>query len=237
MKQILYTLTLFIVLNSCTENQVTVNSQDNSTPATITFDTVIMTDNSEVQNIIKLRADSFIRSILDTNALHWTFEPQDEDMPRYLEFFKQDGIKRIYAYSNKNYPRKSKASQYKHFLLFLIEYQNKDFAKASFNRFLSDTETYNSDTETYNFDKDQTDKQEYDRIMLILGYAKSGGLVGQKDNYLLSLVENCGFPFKFRTWPEYEKNFIETIFDKSDSGSTILNANCGKTFYVKQKIK
>lgn len=231
-KPVFHVLILLTLIMSCTEYDKTPSKGSPAIDLTVKVDTIITSDISIRKNNLKLKADSFIHSNLDTSAFHWTFGPNDTDLPKYLKLFKQDNIKTTYAYSNKNYPKKSKASSYQHFILFMIEYHDEESSMAAFDRFVKDTENFQ-------LDKEQVNEVDYQRIQRIHGVSKYGGLVGQKENYVFSLVETCGSPgsYKFRTWPAYEKNFIESIFDNSDSSSTVLNADCGKMKYVKQGIK
>jgi hypothetical protein len=76
----------------------------------------------------------------------------------------------------------------------------------------------------------------FDRLMRIYFISKYGGLVGQKQNYIMSLVETCSDNYQNQSWTTYEDYFIKNMFDKSDKGLTILNADCGKMKYIKQTI-
>lgn len=219
-RRYLYILTLFTVLSACTENREPGLNEGNNASDSGHVDTSAITSNSEVQNNIKFRADSFVQLLLDTNALLWTFEPQDEDVPRYFGLFKQEGIKKRYAYSDKNYPELSKPTHYRHFLLFLIEYNNIELAKESYMRFVTDSETDKNNKELSTDDAS--------RISLIYGLSKYGGLVGRKDNFLFSLRQSRS--------PDYKQKFIETMFEQSDSGLTILDAEYSKLKYVKRTV-
>jgi hypothetical protein len=172
-RQLFYILSLLTVLISCTQNDRNDNKQVSETVFAVNVDTLATHANN--QNLVKLRSDSFVRSILDTNTLDWTFRPNDNNTPKYVKLFKQDGIKTIYAYSNKEYPQKSKASSYEHFVLFLLEYQDKASAVSAFDRFTSDTENFD-------IDKKQVNDSTYERISHIYFLSKYGGLVGRKNS-------------------------------------------------------
>jgi hypothetical protein len=228
MKRSIYSVTIIILIISCSQKHGRDNHNQN--------DSLVTSINTPIDNTYKLspgiiesRVDSFVRSLIGTNAILWTFKSGDKNLPKYLHSFKQEGIKQIQAYSNKNYPKKVSPTDYEHFILFMVEYQNKKMAQEAFERF-------NSDIDSFEIVNEKNVDSDYDRKMYIYGNSKSGGLIAKKDNFLFSLVETCRDPYKFGTWPEYEKYFIECIFDKTDNGQTYFNADCGKMKFTKQII-
>ncbi len=214
--------------NNSAVKSATNNNQVADIIKTLSADT-LYSNNSNIKSLTKFRADSFVQSILNTNAQYWTFRPDNETVPKYIKSFKQAGLKIIHAYSDRSYPQKSKPSLYNHYVLFLLEYQDEKSAISAFK-------TFAIDAESFAIDKEQVEGKDYERIRLIHGFSKYGGLVGQKDNLVMTLVETCGYLHKFRSWADYEKNFIESIYTVVDSSSIILNSDCGNMKYVKQRI-
>ena len=221
-----------MVATSCTQTGSTGTHGDSDTAASIVTSPVTRATVIDNIDLTKQRADSFLGSILDTNALYWTFKPEDNNAPRYTNVFSPNGLTLIHAYSDKRYPETVPASDYYHFVLFLIEYSRPALAATAF-------EDFTRDTERLRVERGELDESDRERISGIHFYSKYGGLVCQKGRYVMSLVETCGGrgPYKSRTWPDYERSFVVSLFDTADSSSIALNADCGAMKYAKETIK
>jgi hypothetical protein len=228
MKRVIYRITILILIISCSQKNGRDNHNRNDSLAT-PINTSINNADKLLPDLIESRVDSFIRSLIGTNAQQLTFKSGDKNLPKYLLSFKQEGIKQIHAYTNKNYPEKVSPTEYEHFIVFMLEYQNKERAQEAFEKFISDIDGFEIVNE-------KIGDLDYDRKMYIHGISKSGGLIAIKDKFFFSLVETCRDPYKFGTWAQYEKYFIECIFDKTDNGQTYLHADCGNMKYIKQII-
>lgn len=226
MQHCYYILFGIVIFQACSENQKPIDSLNNSSLLNDRNDSVYVKGKEDV-DLVRQRADSFVQSIIGTEKVYWLFDISDKNLPRDFKVFKTEGLLKIHAYSRKNYPKKSKPNSYEHFVLWLLEYQTKEEAKASF-------EQYSSDIERFNVPDSMMNRRDYERIRYIHGTSKYGGFICQKDRYVINLVETCDFSDKYAV--KYEKRFIAIIFDKSDKNVIALNADCGEMKYVKQII-
>jgi len=147
-----------------------------------------------------------------------------------LQIFQSNGLKKIVAYSNKNYPKKSEPNYYEHFTLFVATYDSQKNAKANFDRIKSDSKFGLS--EWRELENDQSE-----RVKALNIGAKPGGMITQSGNQIFSLVETCReVPFG-ANWIEYELRFIKYLTKSGKEEFEILNSDCGNDKYEFKTIK
>lgn len=86
-----------------------------------------------------VQANGFAKNVLGDKLRRNDFNNLSE-APRHVEIFSTDGLKKIVAFSNKDYPKSIKPTQYEHFTLFCLEYSNSKEAKLSFQNLRKMTE-------------------------------------------------------------------------------------------------
>ena len=172
------------------------------------------------------RHEEFIQHILDNRLRKHDFEYVIENC-RHHELFPVDGLQEIVAYSDKNYPKNVSPTYYEHFTLFCLRYSTDDQAKRNFDNFYL---TIQLDTSKY----DVVEQSMIEKHNMIIAASKPGGLIVQENEWIYSLVETCRETPIGGNWVDYENLFLSYIVHKKDS-ITVLNADCGKMTYKKEK--
>jgi len=169
-----------------------------------------------------IRCNEFIRFLRDTNSRYILYTVKEKDLPHYINLFDKTGLEKVHSYSRKNYPVKNPPSEYQHYDLLILEYEDSIHSQRAFSRLMYTMEFRNGKTDI------PSDEIEFMRF-----YAKWGGLIVMKDRYILNLVERCGGPggTSFKDWEEYEDYFLKSIFDSSLSDQVVLNADCGMDYF------
>lgn len=176
---------------------------------------------------IHSKIEEFIDDVLGEFKKSHTFSLTNKSNPDHLRIFSKNGLNQISGYSDKRYPKKFQPNQYEHFALFVLEYKTENHAKQAYNTLKTECEF---DYNTLDQIKDEKDK-EFKRFLH--GHIKSGGMVIQIENIVLSLVETCrNTPIGGR-WIDYENKFIKTLV-KDKSRVKVLNANCGGMYYKEE---
>ena len=172
-------------------------------------------------------AELFAKEILKENIRTHTFDLSNLKETKHLKIFKNDGLEKIIAYSNKNYPKNSKPSYYEHFILFVATYENNEKAKRTFEKIKSYTE--------HSIIGINKLKQELsERVKSLTIGAKPGGLILQKGKQIFSLVETCRNTPIGGKWLDYENKFINYLVKKGEK-IEVLNADCGDNKYEIEK--
>ena len=174
-------------------------------------------------------AELFAKDVLKENIRIHSFDLTNSENPEHLRIFQSDGLKKIVAYSNKNYPKNSDPNYYEHFTLFVATYNNQENAEKTFERIKSDSKYRLSE-----WNKLETELSERVRSLNI--GAKPGGLITQRGKQILSLVETCRETPIGRTWENYENKFIGFLTTNGEE-IEVLNSDCGMDRYNIKKIK
>ncbi len=172
-------------------------------------------------------AKLFAKDVLKENIRIHTFDISNLKKPNHLKIFKNDGLKKMIAYSNINFPKKSKPSYYEHFTLFVATYENQEKAKKTFEKIKSYSEHRISESRDLEKELSECVKS------LNIG-AKPGGMITQKGKQIFSLVETCRNTPIGGKWIDYENKFINYLIEKGEE-IEVLNANCGDNKYEIEK--
>ncbi len=173
-------------------------------------------------------AKLFAVEVLKENLRVHKFLPSTK-RPYHLEILQMKGLQNITAYSNKKYPENRDPSHYEHFVLFTATYDNSETAKSKFDQIKSDSNYGWTDLENLTGGIK-------DRVRTLATYAKYGGMIIQKENYIFSLVETCGETPIGGKWTEYENDLIGYLTQNGDE-IEVLNANCGQDRYQLERRK
>lgn len=185
---------------------------------------------SELDNDYSESAELFAKEVLKANVRTHTFELTNLEKPKHLRIFQSNGLQKIVAYSNKNYPKKSEPNYYEHFILFVANYDSQKNAKKTFDRIKSDSKYGLS--EWRELESDQSE-----RVRALNIGAKPGGMITQYGKQIFSLVETCReVPFG-ENWNQYEAKFIKYLTRTGNEEFEVLNSNCGMDKYKFEKIK
>jgi len=185
--------------------------------------------NKNIKVNLESQIDSFASSILKENKRILLKDDLKESGVGHLSIFSKMGLKNHYAYSDKRYPKNSQPTYYENFTLFVLEYDSEKSASNSFSKVYVNSKLNN----------DQMDSLRNSNPNLLRSIntsLKPGGLICQRNNYVLSLIKTCSRPPIKNNWREYEDVFIRSI---STDGKTIntLNAKCGMMKYNFEKRK
>lgn len=171
----------------------------------------------------------FATQALDTNRIKHSAEDLSRSEVGHISIFNFNGLKNYYAYSDKRYPKRTLPNHYEHFTVFVFEYENEISASNSFKSVYANS----------NLNSEQLDRLRKDNPKLprnINTSLKPGGLICQKNNYVLSLVKTCRKPPVKKNWNDYEELFIRSISTGREAINT-LNAHCGMMKYKFDKRK
>lgn len=222
------TFIIILILCACKERQKT---EQKSEP-TVKSETKIKAK-SELNDDYSKSAEFFVREILNENIRIHKFNLTSSENPKHLKIFQPEGLEGIIAYSNKNYPKKSKPKYYEHFVLFVATYSNNKTAKNAFSQIKKDSKKYKI------FDNlENLDPENYDRIRALMIGVKPGGLITQNGKQVFSLVENCRNTPIGGTWIEYETKFLKFISNNMNKVE-VLNSDCGKmaSYIIEKRVK
>ena len=178
---------------------------------------------------LKNQIDDFATQALDTNKIKHPADSLSRLEVGHISIFNFNGLKNYYAYSDKRYPKKTLPNHYEHFTLFVFEYENELSASNSFKSVYANS----------NLNSEQLDSISIGNPKLptnISTSLKPGGLICQKNNYVLSLVKTCRKPPVKKNWNDYEELFIRSISTGKEAINT-LNAKCGMMKYKFEKRK
>lgn len=178
---------------------------------------------------IDSQIDSFIQSTLKQNQRYHSKEDLKKNDIAHIKIFDQTGLTNYYAYSDKRYPQSDPPTEYDHFTLFVLEYDNETSASNSFKTVYRHSK----------LDRELIDSLRVLDPQLLNSIAtslKPGGLICHRNNYIFSLVKTCRKPPFNIKWDEYEQLFINCISSDNILINT-LNAKCGKMKYRFEKRK
>lgn len=218
---------MVLLLCSCSGKKENQETESKSEP-TIESKTEIKPE-SELDNDYSISAELFAKEVLKENIRIHSFDLTNSKNPKHLWIFQSDGLEKIVAYSNKNYPKNSEPNYYEHFTLFVATFNNQENAEKTFARIKSDSKYGLSEwTEL------ETELSERVRSLNI--GAKPGGMITQRGKQILSLVETCSETPISGKWIDYENKFIGFI-TKPEEEIEVLNSDCGMDRYKTKKIK
>ena len=184
---------------------------------------------SELDNDYSKSAELFAKEVLNENIRTHEFDLTNLENPKHLRIFKSDGLKKIVAYSNKNYPKKSEPNYYEHFILFVANFKNQESAEKTFDRIKSDSKYGLSEWR-------ELESELSERVRSLNIGAKPGGIITQNGKQIFSLVETCRETPIGGTWKDYENKFMGFIA-KNGEEIEVLNSDCGMDRYRIEKRK
>ena len=221
-KNILIIVTLFIL--SCQGKQESKLNTETSSGAKTEIKAKLKTDKDLSES-----AQLFALAILKENIRIHTFDVSNSDQPAFLKIFQVNGLEKITAYSNKEYPKKTEPNYYEHFTLFVATYESSLSAKNSFNQLKSDSKFGFTDLK-------ELSGEIAERVKVLAIGAKPGGMITQNGKQVFSLVKTCRETPIGGNWIDYENKFIEFITESGEE-IEVLNANCGMDRYIIEKRK
>ncbi|MDC8003881.1 hypothetical protein POV27_07445 [Aureisphaera galaxeae] len=174
-------------------------------------------------------ADKFVRTVLRENLRKHLFDLSQSGNPKHIDIFQSEGLERVHAYSNKNYPKSIEPDYYEHFTLFMATYRDSQSAREIFRRIASDSKFGLG--EHRNLEEEQAN-----RILSLNIGAKPGGMIIQRGVQVFSLVETCRDAPLNWTWEKYEDTFLEFLEIRNEEVD-ILNSYCGSDRYREEKRK
>ena len=216
---------LFCSCKEKSENQKTEQNSEQNNESKSELKTEL-----ELDADYSISAELFAKEVLKENIRTHVFELANSQKPKHLEIFKSDGLQKIVAYSNKNYPKKSEPNYYEHFTLFVATYNSQNTAKETFDLIKSGSKYGVS--EWRELESDQSE-----RVKALNIGAKPGGMITQIGNQIFSLVETCRkVPFG-ANWIEYENRLIKYLTRTGNEEFEVLNSDCGNDRYEFKIIK
>lgn len=215
---------LFLFLFSCsTKEKKGIESQ---LEPIIKSKTEIKTE-LELDNDYSKSIELFAKDVLKENLRIHSFNFKNSEKPKLLSVFQSNGLQKLVAYSNANYPKNSEPTHYEDFTLFVATYSNDEIAKNVFEQIKSDSKKFGlfSDLKSLN-------KVDYNRAISLIVGIKPGGMIVQKGKQVIRLVETCRDTPIGGSWNDYEQKLLSYITDNEDS-IEVLNSDCGKmTSYI-----
>lgn len=219
---------MILLLCACNEKNEKQETEQNSKPF-IESKAELKTD-SELDNDYSISAELFAKEVLKENIRTHRFELKSLEKPKHLRIFQSNGLRKIVAYSNKRYPKKTEPNNYEHFILFVATYGSQKNAKKIFNRIKSDSKYGLSEWR-------ELESEQSERVRALNIGAKPGGMITQYGKQIFSLVETCReLPFG-ENWNDYETKFIKYLTRTGNEEFEVLNSNCGMDKYKFEKIK
>ena len=183
--------------------------------------------NSELDNDYSQSAELFAKEVLNENIRIHEFDLTNLENPNHLRIFQSDGLEKIVAYSNKNYPKKTEPNYYEHFILFVANFKNQESAENIYDRIRSDSKYGLSEWR-------ELESELSERVRSLNIGAKPGGIITQKGKQIFSLVETFRETPIGGTWKDYENKFIGFIA-KNVEAIEVLNSDCGMDRYRIEK--
>ena len=184
---------------------------------------------SELDNDYSISAELFAKEVLKENIRTHVFELTNSQKPKHCEIFLSDGLQKIVAYSNKDYPKNSKPNYYEHFTLFVATYDNQENAKKTFNRIKSDSKYGLSESR-------ELESDQLERVRALNIGAKPGGMITYRGKQVFSLVETCRTTPIGGNWIEYENKFVKFLLENGEE-IDVLNSGCGSDRYIYESRK
>ncbi len=226
MPKILLILLTTLIICSCSGKKEKQESETKSEP-TIESKTEIKLE-SKLENDYSKSAELFAKDVLKENIRIHKFDLSNSKNPNHLGIFQSDGLQKIVAYSNKNYPKNSEPNYYEHFMLFVASYKDQSYSQNTYNRIRKES--------AYRFSDLQNSGDLADRVKALTIGAKPGGMIVKKGKWIFSLVETCRETPIGGNWVDYESKFLEYIIENGE-GIQVLNANCGMDKYMIENRK
>ena len=186
---------------------------------------------SELDTDYSISAKLFAKEVLKENIRTHLFDLTKLEEPNHVRIFKSDGLEKIVAYSNKNYPQKSEPNYYEHFTLFVATFDNQKSAEITFERIKSDSKYGLTD------DWSKLEAETIERVRSLTIGTKPGGMITQYGKQIFSLVETCREVPLGENWNEYERRFIKYLTRTGHEEFEVLNSNCGMDRYEIEKMK
>lgn len=183
----------------------------------------------ELNNDYSKSAELFVKEVLNDNIRIHSFNLASSEKPKHLRIFQFDGLEKIIAYSNKNYPKNSEPTYYEHFTLFVATFNNQKSAEENFDLIKSDSKYGLSEW-------NELEEGLSERVESLNAGAKPGGMIVQRGKYVLSLVETCRKTPVGGSWKDYENKFIGFLTE-DDEEIEVLNSDCGMDRYIIDRIK
>ena len=182
---------------------------------------------SELDNDYSKSVELFAQDVLKENMRVHSFDLTNSKKPKHSRIFQSDGLQKLVAYSNKNYPEKSEPYYYEHFTLFVATYSDNEIAKNTFDQIKLDSKKIGLKSDLKNLNK-----TDYNRATALITGIKPGGMIVQKGKQVISLVETCRDTPIRGSWVDYEQKLLSYIIDNEDN-IEVLNSDCGKmTNYI-----
>lgn len=191
MKRITLLLSALFLI-SCqnrTQNETT-HSDD-----TITEIENIVPENNFTSQTIEKNSDSLSRIFLKENSLKLEYDKKDNNFPDFFKIFDKKAVKRYIAFADKTYPQKTSPKYYDHFVLYLVEFNSEQDRKTVFDEFV----------------KEQSENIETLKPIRSRLFAKYGGIITYKGNYIITLVKTCRDTPNGMNWNDYENLFFSII--------------------------
>ena len=184
----------------------------------------------ELNTDYSISAELFAKDVLKENLRKQTLDITNLEKPIHAQIFENVGLKKIEAYSNKNYPKNSEPNYYEHFTLFVANYQSEINALKTFELIKM--------TSKENLAEYQLAQKEFvNRVKALNIGAKPGGMIVQSGRQIFSLVKTCRETPIGGTWNDYEKKFIKYLTKRGDEEFKVLNSHCGMNKYELKTIK
>ncbi len=220
-------VTIILILCSCSgkkENQET----DSKSEQTI-LSKIEIKPETDLNNDYSESAELFAREVLKENIRTHVFDITKLEKPNHLRIFKSNGLEKIVAYSNKNYPKKTEPNYYEHFILFVATFNNQENAQKAFDQIKSDSKYGLMEWNGLELELSE-------RVRSLNVGAKPGGMITQNGKQIFSLVKTCRETPIGGTWKDYENKFIRFI-TRNKVEIEVLNSHCGMDRYKIEKIK
>lgn len=126
------------------------------------------------------------------------------------------GYNKLHAFSSNGYPRKSKPTDYHHFLLYIYEYQDRLKAKEIFGELEKIVNTGSLNGMQGNKETDELSNAAY-----------FGGFICLKKNFIIWKVETCTIDYK-NTDPINEFKLLKFLYNKDELATiNLFNSDCG----------
>lgn len=170
-----------------------------------------VTHNNVVVQSIEKNSDSLSSIILKENVLKLEFDTTNENLPDYFKIFDDALIKKYIAFADKTYPLRSNPKHYDHFVLYLVEFESEQDTKNIFDRLV----------------KEQSEDIKTSNPFRLQVFAKYGGIITYKENYIITLVKTCRDTPNKMSWNDYENLFFNIIHHDTKDTSEYLYAKCG----------
>lgn len=171
------------------------------------------------------RANSFAAFVLKDRLQSHEYEADSEEI-NHFQFFSKKGLRRIYAFSDRGYPKYSEPRSYEHFTLFCFQYQTDNRAKEVFKQLRKLSQIKPEEVQNL----DSLSRWKIESFSML---AKPGGFLVQKGKCLFSLVNTCRNTPIGGSWLEYENLFLHYL-NENEKSFQVLNADCG---YMKYNLE